>query len=56
MECLRGVLVGCSGEVSFNLDMALPRLVAGVETEEPVRNSESGELLAPRLGLEPTRE
>jgi len=48
--------VGCSDGVSFNLDMALPRLVAGVETEELVRNSESGELLAPRLALDPTRE
>jgi hypothetical protein len=54
MVFLRGV--SCSGEVSFNLDIALPRLVAGVETEEPGRSNESGELLAPRLTLDPTRE
>jgi hypothetical protein len=30
-----------SGEVSFNLDIALPRLVPGDETEEPWRSKES---------------
>jgi hypothetical protein len=37
---LRGV-VGRSGEVSFNLDIALPRLVAGEEREELGRSKES---------------
>lgn len=38
---LRGDPVGRSGEVSFNLDIALPRLVDGEETEEPVGSKES---------------
>ncbi len=32
---------GRSGEVSFNLDIALPRLVDGDEIEEPGRSKES---------------
>ena len=38
---LMGAPEGRSGEVSFNLDIALPRLVDGVETEEPWRSNES---------------
>lgn len=38
---LRGAPVGRSGEVSFNLDIALPRLVAGEEREELGRSKES---------------
>jgi hypothetical protein len=38
---LTGAPEGRSGEVSFNLDIALPRLVAGDETEEPGRSKES---------------
>lgn len=36
-----GAPEGRSGEVSFNLDIALPRLVPGDETEEPWRSKES---------------
>ena len=36
-----GAPEGRSGEVSFNLDIALPRLVAGDETEEAWRSKES---------------
>lgn len=38
---LTGAPEGRSGEVSFNLDIALPRLVAGDESEELVRSKES---------------
>jgi hypothetical protein len=38
---LTGAPEGRSGEVSFNLDIALPRLVAGDENEEPGRSNES---------------
>lgn len=38
---LTGAPEGRSGEVSFNLDIALPRLVAGDEPEEPWRSKES---------------
>src|SRR6266566_5293976 len=38
---LTGAPEGRSGEVSFNLDIALPRLVAGDETDEPGRSKES---------------
>jgi len=53
---LRDAPVERSGDVSFNLDMALPILVAGVETGEPERSKESASLLAPKLALEPRRE
>jgi len=35
------VPVGRSGDVNFNLDIALPRLVAGEEREELGRSKES---------------
>jgi hypothetical protein len=38
---LMGAPDGRSGEDSFNFDIALPRLVAGVETEELGRSKES---------------
>ena len=38
---LTGAPEGRSGEVSFNLDIALPRLVEGDEIEEPGRSKES---------------
>lgn len=38
---LTGAPEGRSGEVSFILDIALPRLVAGDETKEPGRSKES---------------
>jgi hypothetical protein len=38
---LMGTPDGRSGEVSFNLDIALPRLVAGDEPEEACRSNES---------------
>jgi hypothetical protein len=38
---LTGAPDGRSGEVSFNLDIALPRLVDGDETEEDWRSKES---------------
>lgn len=38
---LTGAPEGRSGEVTFNLDIALPRLVEGDEIKEPGRNKES---------------
>lgn len=38
---LMGAPEGRSGEVSFNLDIALPKLVAGDESEELGRSKES---------------